>query len=515
MSIVSSVPLSRPGLRIALLLLASIAAGVRAQSVTFTASLRGGNEVPPNASTAVGSAVTVLDSATNQVSVTVVTSGLSGGVAAHLHQALPGANGPVILPLAGGPVQWTGAGMLTAAQAAALQAGGVYVNVHTSAFPAGEIRGQLSPELPRYARFGAGCGTPVTISTDSDLVPGMRTRFELHAQPVQLAILVLALSKIAVPVFGCTLLVPPTVTLGYLTDAAGNASHPVDMPGDPVFIGAEIDSQWALFDAAAPQGIGFSQGGRAVVVNPQVMVGSFSPSGGGIGTLVTMTIAGVTFGNNPDNLCIRAQFPGLPGSSLLRATNVTPLGGGLATVTARLATAAQSPVIGGALMAMRGNGGTPGAPAGVKLSAPAEGWGWNGAAMGEAGGVGGAFNAMPSGSQTPIPFTQVGNSIRATLPAGPYTVSQTITLDVHWDVSCPGQPPVHYDHFLGTMTVLANMTAIECRDEVATKMSAVFNNLFPGKVQINVPIPGAAEIVITMTDPACTITGGGGSLYVQ
>ena len=65
------------------------------------------------------------------------------------------------------------------------------------------------------------------------------------------------------------------------------------------------------------------------------------------------------------------------------------------------------------------------------------------------------------------------------------------------------------------MTVLASMTATECRDELAAKIAAVFNSLFPGKVQVNVPAPGGAQIVITMTDPSCTITSGGGSLYVQ
>ncbi len=499
----------------ATVLLASLAAGVRAQTSTFSASLLGGNEVPPNASTAIGSAVTVLNTTNNQVAVTLVTSGLVGGTAAHLHQAAAGSNGSIILPLVGGPIQWTATGTLTAAQVAALQAGNVYVNAHTTAFPGGEIRGQLSLAVPSYTLFGTGCGAPVVIQTDSDLVPGMRTQYQMHAQPGQITVLVLGLSKISVPVFGCTLLVPPVVTLAFITDAAGNVSSPLDVPGDASFVGTEVDNQYVLFDASAPQGFGFSPGGRAVVRNPQVMVGAFSPSGGGIGTVVTLTMAGLNFGNNPDNLCIRAQFPGVPGTSLLRALNVTPLGGGLATVTARLATAAMSPVLGGNLMAMRGNGGMPGAPAGVKLSAPSEGWGWNGAALGQAGGAGGQFNAMPNFSQTPIPFSLVGNSLRANLPAGPYTVSQAITLDAHWDVSCPGQPSVHYDHFLGTMTVLANMTAIECRDEVAAKMAAVFNNLFPGKVQVNVPVPGGAQIVITMTDPTCTITGGGGSLYVQ
>ena len=74
-------------------------------------------------------------------------SGLQDVTAAHVHKGGPGETGAPVIPLAtpsggtaGGCVQ------VTPAVSAALLAnpGGYYVNVHTKAFPAGAIRGQLN-----------------------------------------------------------------------------------------------------------------------------------------------------------------------------------------------------------------------------------------------------------------------------------------------------------------------------------------------------------------------------------
>ena len=64
--------------------------------------------------------------------------------AAHLHIAAKGEPGPVIVPLCGPCTNnQTGKASLSSGDVSALRAGRVYVNVHTDANKAGEIRGQV------------------------------------------------------------------------------------------------------------------------------------------------------------------------------------------------------------------------------------------------------------------------------------------------------------------------------------------------------------------------------------
>jgi Cu/Zn superoxide dismutase len=73
-------------------------------------------------------------------------SGLTGNAnAAHIHTAARGTAGPVSVPLCG-PCQSPASGTsdISAAVLQALQTGGTYVNVHTSANGPGEIRGQIA-----------------------------------------------------------------------------------------------------------------------------------------------------------------------------------------------------------------------------------------------------------------------------------------------------------------------------------------------------------------------------------
>ncbi len=109
---------------------------------TYSADLTGRNEVPPAASDASGGCTAVVTDDDAQALVTCVHT-VADAVAAHLHQAPAGANGPVVcnLGVAVSPIQATCD--LTADLLAALQRGNVYVNVHSPAFPAGEVRGQL------------------------------------------------------------------------------------------------------------------------------------------------------------------------------------------------------------------------------------------------------------------------------------------------------------------------------------------------------------------------------------
>jgi hypothetical protein len=136
------------------LLTAVLAASAAAQT-SYYADLDGTVETPANGSTAGGWARITLNPA-NTVTYEVHTWGISG-TAAHIHQAAVGVAGPVIVTLAGGPSVWTGTSpALTAAQVLSLQTLGLYVNVHSSAFPGGEIRGQLEGRPRRFASFDNG-----------------------------------------------------------------------------------------------------------------------------------------------------------------------------------------------------------------------------------------------------------------------------------------------------------------------------------------------------------------------
>jgi hypothetical protein len=165
--------------RFSLLILASLllclaSAGVaRADAVTFVANLTGSQEVPANASAATGFATVVLNAAQNQITVNVSFSGLSApATAGHIHgPAAPGSNAPVLFPFAGVPNATSGnipeqTFAITPTQVAQLFGGLFYVNIHSSNFPGGEIRGQLvqTPEpatLTLLMTGIAGVGTVV------------------------------------------------------------------------------------------------------------------------------------------------------------------------------------------------------------------------------------------------------------------------------------------------------------------------------------------------------------------
>lgn len=143
-----------------------------AQTTIFQSYLNGGNEVPPNASPATGTATFTYDATMGRLSsVITFTSLVSPTVAAHIHTGAAGVNGPIIIGFADFLVgvtsgSYTSTIFLNGAQRAALDlhaAGegvGLYANVHTAMFPAGEIRGQLEvstvPEPMSLLLVGTG-----------------------------------------------------------------------------------------------------------------------------------------------------------------------------------------------------------------------------------------------------------------------------------------------------------------------------------------------------------------------
>ncbi len=122
-----------------------LAAPVSAE--TFKATLNGKSEVPPTTSPATGTADINYDPASKKLTYTVTYSGLTGpATAAHFHgPAEPGKNAGVAIAIPNAtksPVK--GSATLTAAQAADLESGKYYINIHTAANPGGEIRGQVT-----------------------------------------------------------------------------------------------------------------------------------------------------------------------------------------------------------------------------------------------------------------------------------------------------------------------------------------------------------------------------------
>jgi hypothetical protein len=138
----------KPALVTFALALGLFAAAAQAQTTNFMADLSSAQEVPKVTGAGKGMAMVSLDPATDTISWDVTYSGLSGkALAAHIHgPAGEGANAPVVVPFTAplaSPIK--GSAKLTPAQIKELEAGQMYVNIHTAEHKAGEIRGQLMP----------------------------------------------------------------------------------------------------------------------------------------------------------------------------------------------------------------------------------------------------------------------------------------------------------------------------------------------------------------------------------
>jgi hypothetical protein len=144
--------------------LLTFASGCQAETTLFKADLRGSTEVPPTQTGGTGTVTANYDPTTKQLSWNGSYSSLSGpATAAHIHgPAVAGTNARLVFWISENIDQcsqgecrsksgkdaalaspFKGVATLTDAQAADLLAGMYYINIHTDAYPAGEIRGQL------------------------------------------------------------------------------------------------------------------------------------------------------------------------------------------------------------------------------------------------------------------------------------------------------------------------------------------------------------------------------------
>lgn len=120
-----------------------------ANSQTIDVSLSAAEIFPPTGSAATGEGQLTFDLLTGAVTGGVTLSGITATLA-HIHGGIAGTNGPVLVDFrasAGDPNRWEveAGDVLTADQVDALLAGQLYVNVHSAAYPGGEIRGQIKP----------------------------------------------------------------------------------------------------------------------------------------------------------------------------------------------------------------------------------------------------------------------------------------------------------------------------------------------------------------------------------
>lgn len=117
----------------------------------FHADLSGANEVPPRDTTAIGTADAVLNFAQTKLDIDVDVTGLStNAISGHIHHEVAGKNGGVVFSLTPPSAQaftisrsWD----IPITEVDDLLSKGLYVNIHTTKFSGGEIRGQLEANL--------------------------------------------------------------------------------------------------------------------------------------------------------------------------------------------------------------------------------------------------------------------------------------------------------------------------------------------------------------------------------
>lgn len=128
------------------LMLAVMALAIEGNAADVKVTLSGDQEVPAVTTSASGTGtLSIKDDKT--VTGSVTTKGIVG-IAAHIHLAPTGKNGPPVITLTKkSDSEWAvpEGSKLTDEQYAAYKAGDLYVNVHSAANKGGEIRGQLKP----------------------------------------------------------------------------------------------------------------------------------------------------------------------------------------------------------------------------------------------------------------------------------------------------------------------------------------------------------------------------------
>ena len=149
------------GLALTLALVGSVRSGMAAPSfatMELSANLRGGAEEVPNPGDpdGMGMATVTLDTGSGQASFTIDVSNITlPAAAAHIHEGARGVAGDVVVPLTAPDANGSAAVDAALMQRMMDNPAGFYVNVHTTDFPGGAVRGQLAA--------AGGAGAPATM----------------------------------------------------------------------------------------------------------------------------------------------------------------------------------------------------------------------------------------------------------------------------------------------------------------------------------------------------------------
>jgi hypothetical protein len=123
--------------------------GSSTAGVSLTATLLGENEVPPADPDGSGTAVITLNSGRGVVCFEISVANIAlPATGAHIHEGEVGVNGPIVVVLTPPDESGTSSGCVEADRGLIKDIrknpAGYYVNVHTTEFPGGAIRDQLS-----------------------------------------------------------------------------------------------------------------------------------------------------------------------------------------------------------------------------------------------------------------------------------------------------------------------------------------------------------------------------------
>jgi hypothetical protein len=134
------------GAAVALLWVAVSPAAAQDSGRKLSTILTGAAEVGGGDSDGTGTAELRVNPGTGEICYTITVANLDPVTAAHIHNAPAGVNGPVVVPLTP-PTSGSVTDCTTADPALArdivVHPENYYVNVHTTVFPAGAVRGQL------------------------------------------------------------------------------------------------------------------------------------------------------------------------------------------------------------------------------------------------------------------------------------------------------------------------------------------------------------------------------------